>query len=257
MTVRPRRAALPAPLFALCLAGCVLGVPREAAAYRPFDGTDAAVAERGVFEWEQGAALARQAGHNYVGTPAVLNLGVARELEAVVDLEPRLGLEPPPGEERFQLLGTDVFLKWVFVRGALQGEPGPSVAVEGGPLLPEFHGDARFGAQASLIASERWRFAQLHLNAQGAWSRRGNPGGLGSVIFEGLPRAKVRPVLELLAARTRHEGATLSALAGAIWAASEALDVDAALRSAHEGEHAVVELRVGVTWAVPFWSAEP
>jgi hypothetical protein len=39
--------------------------------------------------------------------------------------------------------------------------------------------------------------------------------------------------------------------------ASDALDVDAALRSARENEHAVIELRVGVTWAVPFWSSEP
>jgi hypothetical protein len=239
------------------LSAAVLGVTSEAAAYRPFDGTDAAVAPVGMLEWEQGAALARENRQGFLGAPAVLNLGVLRELEAVVDLTPRVAFAPSPGEARFQLVGTDFFLKWVFCRGALQDQPGPSVAFEGGPLLPELHADARFGAQASFIASERWRFALLHLNAVGAWSRLGNPGGLGSVIFEGLPRASVRPVLELLAARTRHEGSSLSVLAGAIWVASDRLDVDAALRSAREDEHAVVELRVGVTWAAPFWSAEP
>src|SRR5262249_32287499 len=162
-----------------------------------------------------------EARRNDVAAPAVLNLGVVRDLEAVVDLEPTLELEPPPGEERFVLAGTDFFLKWVFRRGGLQDEAGPSLAVEGGPLLPAFHGDSRFGAQASLLASERWRFALLHLNALGAWSRLGHPGGLGSIIFEGLPQATMRPVLELLAGRTRHEGSTVSALVGAIWVASD------------------------------------
>lgn len=247
--MRATRAAL--------LVAAALGVAREAAAYRPFDGTDADVADVGIFEWEQGGELARNAQRNYVGAPAVLNLGFARSFETVIDLEPRAALDPPLGEERFALVGTDLFLKWVFCRGALQGERGPSLALEGGALLPEFHGDARFGAQLSLIASERWHFAILHLNALGAWTRLGHPGALGSVIFEGLPAARVRPVLELLAARTRQEGSTLSALAGAIWVASDRLDVDAALRSAREAGHAVVELRFGVTWAVPFWAREP
>lgn len=242
---------------AALLVAATLGVAREAAAYRPFDGTDAAVADVGVFDWEQGGELARDAWQSYVGAPAVLNLGVLRNVEAVVDLEPRVAPSPAPGVEGFALVGTDVFLKWVFRRGALQDERGPSVAFEGGPLLPEFHGDARFGAQASLIASERWHFALLHLNALAAWSRLGHPGGLGSVIFEGLPASRVRPVLELLAGRTRHEGSTWSALAGAIWVVSDRLDLDAAVRSAREGGAAVVELRFGVTWALPLWSAAP
>ena len=245
-----------APAVALLVAAA-LACTREAAAYRPFDGTDAAVADVGVFEWEQGGALARDAGQNYVGVPAVLNLGLVRDVEAVVDLGPRVALTPTPGEDRFALVGTDFFLKWVFCRGALQAEQGLSVALEAGPLLPELHGDARFGAQASFIASERWHFALLHLNALGAWSRLGHPGGLGSVIFEGVPEAPVRPVLELLAGRTRHEGSTWSALAGAVWVVSDAFVVDAAVRSARESGEAVVELRFGATWALSFWSAEP
>ena len=244
------------PALALVVAA-TLGVTREAAAYRPFDGTDAAVADVGVFEWEQGGELARDAGQNYVAAPAVLNLGLVRDLEAVVDLAPRVAVSSTGGEERFALVGTDFFLKGVVRRGALQDERGPSVAVEAGPLLPEVHGDARFGAQASLIASERWHFALLHLNALGAWSRLGHPGGVGSVIFEGVPDARVRPVLELLAGKTRHEGSTWSALAGAVWVASNTLAVDAAVRSARESGDAVVELRFGATWALPFWSAEP
>lgn len=233
-----------------------LGITREAAAYRPFDGTDAAVADVGVFEWEQGGELARDARQNYVGAPAVLNLGVARHLEAVVDFAPRVALGPTPGEERFALVGTDFFLKWVFRRGALQDARGPSVALEAGPLLPEWHGDPRFGAQASLITSERWHVALLHLNAVGAWSRLGHPGALGSVIFEGVPAARVRPVLELLAGSTRHEGSTWSGLAGGVWVANDALAVDAAVRVARESGDAVAELRFGVTWALAWWSAE-
>ena len=148
--------------FVAFFAAAALGVTREAAAYRPFDGTDAAVAEVGVFEWEQGGALTREGGRNYVAAPAVLNLGLAPNLEAVVDLEPAVGLEPP-GEPRFVLAGTDFFLKWVFRRGGLQDAAGPSLAVEGGPLLPEFHGDARFGAQVSLLASDCTEsFQSLH-----------------------------------------------------------------------------------------------
>ena len=65
----------------------VAWTPVAAHAYRPFDGTDADVAEAGEFELELGPAhFYGQGPHHYVIAPAtVLNLGLVPRLELVVD----------------------------------------------------------------------------------------------------------------------------------------------------------------------------
>ena len=57
----------------------LLLVGRDALAYRPFDGTDADVAEYGDFELELGPTqYYREDGRNFLVAPAtVLNLGIA------------------------------------------------------------------------------------------------------------------------------------------------------------------------------------
>jgi hypothetical protein len=233
----------------------VLSVPATARAYRPFDGTDAAVADEGEFEAETGMRYAATHGGSGLAVPAtVLNLGILPNVEAVLDFEPLL-FQTAGEAPRFALVGTDVFAKWVFRRGSLQGASGPSLALEAGPLLPEFNGDARFGAQASLIGSERSRELMGHLNVLGALSRLGNPGVLGSLILEGLPESRVRPVTELLVEAVRHEQTTYSALEGFIWTARDWLVFDSALRVGRIDRHELFELRAGVTWALEVWSA--
>lgn len=228
----------------------------SALAYRPFDGTDAAVAEVGEFEAELGSAYTRREdGYATLALPAtVLNLGFARHVEAVLDFKPLFALGSAPEGERFELADTDLLVKWVFVPGSMQGGRGPSVALETGPLLPELHGDPGFGYQASVIASQRWRAAMVHVNALGALSRTGELEALGSVIIEGLPASRVRPVTELLIDGTRGHGLTYSALEGAIWTLGDTLALDVAGRVAREEHRAVFEARVGFTWAVALWT---
>jgi len=242
---------------ALVFAGSLTAAPR-ALAYRPFDGTDAAVAEVGEFEAEVGSTYTREeAGRATLALPAtVLNLGFARHFEAVVDFSPVLALGTTHEGERFAVADTDAFVKWVFVRGCMQGGHGPSMALETGPLLPELHGDAGFGYQARVIASQRWRAVMAHLNVQGALSRTGELEAAGSVILEGLPTSRVRPVTELLVGGTEGHGLTYSALEGAIWTLSDALVLDAAGKVAREEHRAVFEARVGFTWAVALWTGQ-
>lgn len=226
-------------------------------AYRPFDGTDADVEDVGGFEAEVGTTYTR-VGHasSELALPAtVLNLGVVPGLEAVVDFKPVVPLKTEMGAPPLRLVDTDVLVKWVFARGSLQGERGPSLALETGPLLPEIQGESGFGFQTSLIGSERWSAVMLHLNALGAYSRSGELEGAGSVILEGLPDATVRPVTEILVGGSRPSGMLYSALEGAIWTPSDALALDAAARVGRDEHRALFEVRVGFTWSVPVWSS--
>jgi hypothetical protein len=244
---------------ALLCAALVLGIARDARAYRPFDGTDAGVAELGTFEWELGPVqYYRQAGHDYLIAPStVFNLGIFRDVEAVVEFQHFVGLRRVPAEARLRLLDTNAFLKWVWARGALQGERGLSAALEAGPLLPELAGDARFGAQAALIVSYAGGLGALHFNDRMLLSRLGNPGLFTGVIAEGPRKLLVRPVAEVFTARELGLGASYSVLGGAIWSQAESLAFDAGLRLAREQRERVLELRLGLTWSPSLWSANP
>src|SRR5579859_364445 len=82
---------------------------RRAYAYRPFDGTDADVAGLGEFELELGPVhWYSQAGNHYLIAPAtVLNLGIFRGVELVVDFQNYVGLDEAPGHSRDELRDTD------------------------------------------------------------------------------------------------------------------------------------------------------
>jgi hypothetical protein len=106
-----------------------------------------------------------------------------------------------------------------------------------------------------VIVSQRWQAVLAHVNALGALSRTGELEAFGSVILEGLPASRVRPVTELSLGGARGEDLTVSALEGAIWTLGDALALDAAGRVAREGHRAVFEARVGFTCAVALWTA--
>ncbi len=251
------RSATLRKLVASLVSVAALGFASRAHAYRPFDGTDADVAEVGVFELELGPAqFYRRASSNYVIAPAtVLNLGVIPKLELVVDFNQVIANRPDEGESRVRWLDTDFLLKWLIRPGSLQGAHGISVALEAGPLLPEFHGDKSFGAQANLILSYRARPGTLHLNEEVALSRSRELEVFSSVIVEGPDSLTVRPVAEVFIERElKAEGTTYSALLGAIWSAAESLSLDAALRVASEESARALEVRFGFTWAEALWS---
>ena len=250
LSPHPRVCAV-AALATICLGAT------PALAYRPFDGTDADVAHRGEFELELGPShFYRVARRNYLIAPAtVLNLGILEETELVVDFNDFVALNPAPGAPRVQLLDTDVLVKHVFREGVLQGCPGLSIALEGGPLTPEINGTNAFGATLDAIVSYQWPALTLHFNEWAQYTRTHDALLFTGAIVEGPRDWVVRPVAETFYSHEWNVGDEASVLLGAIWELRESFTLDAGIRGARvDGENAV-EIRVGFTLSIPTWRA--
>jgi len=144
-------------LFTAALVACVAMTQAcmPAWAYRPFDGTDAAVAAPGELEIEfQPAGSLRQGSDKTLIAPAtVVNIGLPDRWEAVFQGQ---GQFPLPGSDQpAAFTGAGAFLKHVLRPGSLQNENGPSIATEFGALLPGINADAGFGASVAGIVSQR------------------------------------------------------------------------------------------------------
>lgn len=239
----------------VCVLGAALGAARHAAAYRPFEGTDAGVAETGNFELELGPAHYYRKGHEaYLIAPAtVLNLGILPRFELVCDFRDFIAEQHFGGGSRASLRNTDLLLKWVAREGELQEKSGLSVAFEGGVQTPEWGGLNGFGAQLAGIVSKQLPFLALHFNEQIAFTRDQRLDLWSGLILEAPHSWPVRPVSELFIERIGNAPVTRSALAGAIWSAAPSIALDVALRAAREDERAVLELRLGFTWAISVW----
>jgi hypothetical protein len=224
-------------------------------AYRPFDGTDADVADRGEFELELGPTHFYRAGRrNYLIAPAtVLNLGVLEDTELVVDFDNFVALNREPGAPGVQLLDTDVLLKHVFRRGALQGESGISIAAEAGPLVPEINGTNAFGASLDGIFSYQWPALTLHFNQWAQYTREHNARIFEDLIVEGPHDWAVRPVAEAFYSHEWNAGDEVSALIGAIWAVQKSFSLDAGVRGARVMGENAIEVRLGFTLTIPTW----
>lgn len=230
-----------------------LALAPRAFAYRPFDQTDADVAELHVIELEIGPLqLERFEGRtDYVPT-FIFNAGVLPGWELVVDVAGSGTIAGPrePGEV-FQL-EAGVAFKGVLRRGSLQEETGPSIAVEPELLLPATAGSSGFGFAAGVIVSQRWPAFTLHLNLVPALSRAHNVAGTVGFIAEGPAEWTVRPVGEAyVEAEHAVPGVTTSFLGGMIWRISSRISGDAAVRVGTVSGSGLVELRVGLTWDVP------
>jgi hypothetical protein len=243
--------------------GSIATVSADALAYRPFDGTDADVAELGDFELELGPVhWYSQADQHYLIAPAtVLNLGVLPRVELVCDFQNFVGIDVPPGQPRDQLLDTDIFAKIVLVPGVLQEKGSwPSVAAEMGPLLPNVNGTESFGASTDVIVSERWEGFTMHVNSWFQLTRGDlHLDWFEGVILEGPFEAPVRPVSELFVEHEFVAGVTTwSALVGGIWKAGPDVDLDVGLREARVGDERATEVRLGLTWRLGLWEpSEP
>lgn len=245
-TPRPARSrALLAALLALS------AWPRPAAAYRPFDGTDAAVADKGVVELELGPLgyLSWSRERALAAPSLVLNWGFAEGWEAVLEGRHLVHVGGDVPEPRLRVEEAGIFLKGVLLPGALQEKAGVSVATELGALLPTIGGEAGAGAEWALIASRRWEDVTAHLTGAASLTRAHSLGLFASAILEGPERWPVRPVGELFVEEEGGGAATLSGLAGAIWRASDHLALDAAVRLARTGGADALELRAGLTWS--------
>ena len=227
-----------------------------AAAYRPFDSTDADVAKAGEFELELGPVQRfKEGGKRFADAPAVVaNIGLARDRELVLETRREVALDAEPGEPRSALVDNGVFIKQVLRRGALQDEPGPSVATEYGVLLPDQHGQNETGLSIAGIVSQRWDAATVHLNGAVSWTREHEPGVFLGAILEGPYSWRIRPVAEISTDYARGSARVTSGLVGAIWRVRDGLSFDIGLRSAQTAGESIHELRLGLTWAIPFKS---
>jgi hypothetical protein len=230
--------------------------PGVAAAYRPFDGTDAAVAKPAEAEIEFGIGHLTEGGaHSLIAPQLVLNLGLFSRWELVFDGAGVFPLDSEPGSSRFRFEDPGLFLKGVLREGSLQAASGPSIATEVGVLLPTFHGEPGAGASAAMIVSQRWDALTVHLNGLAERTRAKNLGWFGGLIVEGSDRWLLRPVGEVF---VQGEGGgnprSASGLAGAIWRVRNALSLDLAFKVALIGNLAVYEARLGFTWDIGLWS---
>lgn len=235
---------LPSRIGALLLV--TISLPSVAFAYRPFDGTDAAVAEPGELEIEfQPAGVMRSNEQKTLIAPAtVLNFGLVKNWEAVLEGRFETPLSPSGPTS---LTDAGAFLKYVLRPGVLQDQAGPSIATEFGVLLPDSIGDTGFGARISGIVSQRWDWGAVHLNVSGELTRDQHADVFTGIIIEGPFKWTVRPVAEFFYEEEFGQAHTISALVGAIWQVRDNLSFDIGFRHAIVNGANVDEVRAGLT----------
>jgi hypothetical protein len=226
----------------------------SARAYRPFDGTDAAVAKDGEAEIEIGPGYLVEAGSRSIVAPrAVLNLGVFPRWELVLEGIGLFPFDSNGSSTRFRLDDTAVSLKAILREGGLQKAWGPSIATEGGVLLPTVNAEPGVGAALALIVSQQWDFLTFHANGQVLRTRARRLGLFGGLILEGPGRWPVRPVAEGFLASETAMPTTASGLLGAIWRVNDKLCFDAGFQVVRRGTLDNYEGRVGLTWDLELW----
>jgi len=248
---RRRKQRLPKRLLsgsAIALGVAAWSAP--ASAYRPFDGTDAAVAAPGELEIElQPAGRLREQGTTTLVAPAaVFNYGLSEGWEAIVQGQGQTPLSPSGPTTS---LTAGAFLKHVLQPGSLQDKTGPSVATEFGVLLPNSTGNSGVGASLAGIVSQRWDWGTVHLNAETALTRDHHADVFVGGIIEGPSKWTVRPVAELFYENEFGKAETISGLIGLIWRVRDDLSFDVGLRHALTNGHPVNEVRAGLTFGFP------
>jgi hypothetical protein len=222
----------------------------RASAYRPFDGTDAAVADLGQLEIEFGPlGLLRQEASKTLIAPAVIgNYGFAENWEMVLQgqLETPLSSSDPTS-----LTMAAAFLKNILRPGSLQEKSGASIATEFGVLLPGVNAEPGYGLSWAGIVSQRWDWGTMHLNLQTELTRDHDADVFVSTILEGPSKWKVRPVAEFFYENEFGQMQTVSGLIGAIWQVRDDLAFDVGVRRALTNGQVVSELRAGLTFGIP------
>lgn len=222
---------------------------REAVAYRPFDGTDAAVTDTGEIEIELGPLeyLRTGAEHMLFAPDLRVNYGFASGWEASLEGDVSHGLTA--GIPGASLIESEALLKGVLREGSLQQKAGPSVATEFGVLLPGINDEHGTGAILTGIASQRWDWGTTHFNAQIEFTREHHVDYFLDTIIEGPHDWPVRPVAEIFYESDVSLFRTGSALLGTIWQVQDNIAVDFGLRGARTNGQTAGEIRAGVTFA--------
>ena len=262
-TVSGCRGGLIAPQPGACRArrvgaGVIIGIvvvfaASPASAYRPFDGTDAAVADLGEAEIEFQPIGAIRAGPTKPVSDAILNFGFADRWELVLQ-----GTAQPLPEGVGPIsVANAAFLKYVVQPGVLQDKSGPSIATEFGPLLPAAGGGSGVGFGLTGIVSQRWDLGTVHLNVASNLTPDQHGELFFDAIIEGPNKWKVRPVFEIYSDSVVTQSQTFSGLVGAIWQVNDKLSFDAAVRYASVDGRPVSELRLGMTFGFPLVLNKP
>jgi len=238
---------------ALVVVFSAVGWSAPALAYRPFDGTDAAVADLGELEIElQPAGVLHPGSTTRALSDTVINYGFADRWELVLQAT----AQPLPDGAGPISVPNGAFLKYVLQPGVLQDKQGVSIATEFGPLLPSVGGSGT-GFSWTGIVSQRWDWGTVHLN----FATNLTPDQHGELFFdaivEGPIKWTVRPVFEIYSDSIVDQTQTFSALAGAIWQVNDKLAFDAAARYALVNGRPVEELRIGVTFGFPLSLSQP
>jgi hypothetical protein len=242
---------LPRPLASVSIITfSLLAWSNPARAYRPFDGTDAAVAAKGEMEIELQPAgrLRDESGTSLIAPATVINYGLSEDWEAVLEGQGQTPLSPMGPTS---LTAAGAFLKHVLVPGSLQNKDGPGVATEFGVLLPDSTGTSGVGASLAGIISQRWDWGTIHLNAKTALTRDHHGDLFLGAILEGPSTWTVRPVAEIFYENEFGKEQTLSGLIGLIYRVRDNLSFDVAIRHALTNAHPVNEIRAGLTFGFP------
>src|SRR5258705_1308971 len=238
------------PVSGSVIALCLTAWSGPASAYRPFDGTDAAVAAPGEVEIElQPAGRLRENGSTTLVAPAtVINYGLSEGWESVFEGQGQTPLSPSGPTS---LTAAGAFLKHVLQPGTLQDKTGPSVATEFGVLLPDSTGSSGVGASLAGIVSQRWEWGTIHLNAETALTRDHHADLFLGGIIEGPSKWSIRPVAEFFYENEFGKSETISGLIGLIWRVRDNLSFDVGLRHALTNGRPGNEVRARLTLAFP------
>jgi hypothetical protein len=242
---RPSRRAAAALTFVMSTYGT------SALAFRPFDGTDAAVTDPGTIEIELGALgyLREGADRSLIAPSVRLNYGFAEGWEAVIEGQAAHGLSS--GARGSRIMANAASLKRVLREGGLQDKPGPSIATELSLLLPGINDEPGTGGSVAGIVSQQWPWLTVHFNLLAAVTRQQHGDVFVGVIVEGPREWPVRPVAEVFREREFGGLTVTSGLIGAIWQVRDSLAFDAGLRRAGLNDRTLDEVRLGLTFSFP------
>jgi hypothetical protein len=231
--------------LAALIVALALPWPGAALAYRPFDSTDAAVADKGVWEielqpfgWEH-----NDDGAQWIAPAAIFNYGFADRWETVV--EGRNAIFAQGGDELSEVAAS---LKTVLREGSLQDKAGVSLGSEFSLLLPGIRADDGAGLEWTLLASDRKDWGAWHLNVGPELTRDGRGAMVMGGILEGPSEWPVRPVAELRYEKIFGGQEMFAQLVGLIWPVREGLAFDIAYRHAREGGRPDEQIRAGLTF---------
>jgi hypothetical protein len=235
-------------LTCVVIIGVVMVGSTASFAYRPFDGTDAAVADPQEVEIElEPAGVLRQSAQTSLIAPfTIFNYGFAKNWEFVFQGQGQFPLAD--SDESASINGVGAFLKHVLREGSLQDASGPSIAIEFGPLLPGLHADSGVGASFGTIVSQRWDWGTIHANVVTELTRDRHADFFVGGIIDGPSKWKVRPVAEFFYEEELGQSRTVSGLVGAIWQVKDNLSFDVGFRHAVVNGHPVEEFRAGMTF---------